>query len=143
MRQTSALIALLVLVGFAAADDKKDVKGLQGTWKMSEVSVAGKKADIPKDVETFYIFSGDKVTMKDKGKPDKKGTFSVDSSKKPKQIDLVGEPNDAKQKMLAIYELKGDTLKIAWGLTNLDKQRPASFDGAAMVTILKKVKTSK
>jgi len=54
------------------------------------------------------------------------GTWKIDSTKVPKEIDIMDESgmiND--QTKLAIYELEGDTFKYCIGLAG--KPRPAEF----------------
>ena len=54
------------------------------------------------------------------------GTVKLDPSAKPKAMDITGTegPNKGKT-ILAIYELKDDTLRICYDLTG--KGRPAEF----------------
>jgi uncharacterized protein (TIGR03067 family) len=60
------------------------------------------------------------------GKETDKGMLTIDSTKKPKEMDIVGTegPNKDK-KILAIYELTDDTLKVCYALDG--KERPKAF----------------
>jgi uncharacterized protein (TIGR03067 family) len=64
----------------------------------------------------------------------KKGTYKLDSTKTPKQMDVKVDKDADK----AIYEVTNDTLKIAIG----KNERPKDFAGGADVIVftLKQVK---
>ena len=64
--------------------------------------------------------------MRDDGKSVQAGTHKFDPTKKPGQVDAViteGEGKDSK--MLGIYEMKGDTMKVCFD--PVGKSRPTSF----------------
>jgi uncharacterized protein (TIGR03067 family) len=71
--------------------------------------------------KTFTVKKGDEVIFK--------GTYKADAKKKPRQIDLLFEegPGDVKDKTSkAIFEIKGDTLRICTGKPGED-DRPTEF----------------
>ena len=75
------------------------------------------------------------------GNPDK-GTYTLDSISKPKGMTITGTegPNQGKT-YPAIYELKGDTLRICYDLSGA--KRPAEFKSIAgtqlyLVTYIRK-----
>lgn len=146
--------ALLVLAAgiLLGADAPKEEKNeavqnelivLEGTWNVVEAERSGKKspAEELEKAKPQLIFKGDKLTSKSldsKGK-EKEGPQSsvkLDPEKMPRTMDLVGFPKPGKT-ALAIYELKGDTLKICMG-----EERPKEFkgDGGAGLLILKRQK---
>jgi RNA polymerase sigma factor (sigma-70 family) len=108
---------------------KKDTKALEGVWTVSAMEFG--KTTIPAEKLTGYkyTFMGDKVTWDGpRGITVKSGqlfisdgvfngTFTVDPTEKPKQIDMT-LPSLAKdkgdRKIMAIYELDGDALKICF-----------------------------
>ncbi len=103
---------------------KKEMKLFQGKWEaLSAQAFDGKP---PTDVELqlmSLIIEGDKFTMKT-GSLDVKATFTVDPTKKPKQIDVYfGEGKD--NVMRGIYEVKGDTRKSCFAEPG--KNRPDKF----------------
>jgi uncharacterized protein (TIGR03067 family) len=63
------------------------------------------------------------------GAPDK-GTYTLDSTSKPKSMTITGTegPNQGKT-FPAIYELKGDTLRICYDLSGA--KRPSEFKSIA------------
>jgi uncharacterized protein (TIGR03067 family) len=58
------------------------------------------------------------------------GTVKLDAARKPRAMDVEGTkgPNKGKT-ILAIYELKGDTRRVCYGLGG--KARPAEFKTGA------------
>ena len=71
----------------------------------------------------------DKYEVSVGGKPDK-GTYTLDSTCKPKGMSITGTegPNQGKT-FPAIYELKGDTLRICYDLSGA--KRPTEFKSTA------------
>ena len=63
------------------------------------------------------------------GEPDK-GTYTLDATTKPKRMAITGTagPNSGKT-FPAIYELKGDTLRICYDLSGA--KRPTEFKSIA------------
>ena len=111
---------------------------VQGTWVVA--SINGQNA--PSGAEEMTLtFSGDKYEQALGGQVNERGTFKVDTSKKPMTIDLaIGEGSDAGKAQLGIFEVTGDTMKL-----HLDApaggQRPTDFtakDNAFMVIAKKK-----
>jgi uncharacterized protein (TIGR03067 family) len=119
--------------GVAAADEKpkSDKELIQGTWIPVSGEENGKK--IPKEKLTDkLIFTEDKVTMQRAGGESRKGTYTIDPEKKPKELDLTFGNNT----YMGIYELKGTTLKYV----GMERGRPSAFDstGATLVIFEKK-----
>ncbi len=110
-------LAILVLVGvgtlFAADVDGKSKDQLQGVWVATEIIDGGKK--VP-DMDARLEFVGEKVklTMGGKGGATEQhpGTYTIDTRKFPATMDITFERNGEKVTLPAIYELKGDTLKL-------------------------------
>lgn len=123
------LRALLILAaGLAlAADDKKadpakqDRDRLQGKWQMTRAAAEFKAngADllpvVNALVRTNLEIAGDKLTASDKAADKQLFTFTVDAAKKPKAIDLTAEPKKDR-KILGVYELEGDVLRVCVGV---------------------------
>jgi uncharacterized protein (TIGR03067 family) len=119
------LAALLLFAGAVPAEEKKDDrKALQGTWTI----VDRKKADTKEPVTApTVVFEGDRYRIKAGDKVVEEGTFTVDGSKSPKQIEVTAtEGKDRGMKWHGIYEVEGDTLRAVVGPT--DKPRPARYD---------------
>jgi uncharacterized protein (TIGR03067 family) len=112
MRYAVAVLTMvsLMIVGQVRSADKEDDKDkLKGTWVVQSME-SGPISIKPKKKLT-YVFDGDKLTIKEEGKADDKRTCKIDASKKPKEMDLV---DSKKETLKTVYELSGDTLKIAY-----------------------------
>jgi uncharacterized protein (TIGR03067 family) len=133
--------AATLLLAAPAPDDptKKDQERIQGTWKVDSIQAPDGAAQ-PDAADMRMTFDVEKVVMTKGGNEFKKGTFKLDASKKPPAIDLT----DDKDKMaaLGIYQLDGDTLKIA--VAKEGAERPKEFkpdkDAGVGVVVLKRDK---
>src|SRR5437588_713509 len=106
-------LPLLVLVLGLAAD--KELDALQGTWETQRlVGKGGKEVPPEKAKAVTFVIQGDTlkrfVNGMDRNDP---ATIKADAAKKPAQFDLTStKPGDPK--MLGIYELDGDNLKLCF-----------------------------
>lgn len=107
-----------------AADDAAALKPLQGMWKVTAAELGGRPLGGDFMRTTKLTIQGDRYTVMAES-PDK-GTLKVDASQSPKTMDVIGGegPNKGKT-ILAIYEIKGDTLRICYDLSG--KSRPTEF----------------
>jgi uncharacterized protein (TIGR03067 family) len=116
-------LAVIAVAFVAGADDKKDdtkeealkkeLKNLEGTWKVESASFQGKS---DKDDADEFIITADKITMQNKAGKKETVSYKIDPSKKPKVMDFT--PEEKKENAApgkAIYDLDGDTLKICVG----------------------------
>jgi uncharacterized protein (TIGR03067 family) len=113
-------------------DDKKDdpnkdeMAKLEGTYTCVSTEQDGMKADAEQIKKLKLVVKDKKWSVYINDKVSTIATFTVDPSKKPKAIDMTGtQGGDKGVKYLAIYELKGDDLKLCIGDT---KSRPTVFD---------------
>lgn len=120
-------LAFAIVVSFTSAawsDDAKE-ESLDGTWTAKSAELAGKKfpGEITKSIK--LVLKGDEYQVNVGQKPDR-GTCKRNSKADPKTLDITGTdgPNKGRT-ILAIYERKGDTLKVCYDLTG--KNRPAEF----------------
>jgi uncharacterized protein (TIGR03067 family) len=127
LRQLVAFALVVSCSSAAWSDDAKD-DTLEGTWLPSTAELGGKK--FPDEVrETIKLeVKGEKYTVTVGTNLDQ-GTCKLDPSAKPKALDITGTegPNKGKT-ILAIYERKGDTLRVCYDLGG--KSRPAEFKTA-------------
>jgi uncharacterized protein (TIGR03067 family) len=122
-------LALAASLNVAAADSPDDAKTLQGHWQLIKAELAGQ----PVAEEILKIIS----LRLDQGKyevfvgkaPDR-GTYTIDSTTQPKSITVTGTegPNQGKT-FPAIYEIKGETLRICYDLSGA--KRPAESKSLA------------
>jgi uncharacterized protein (TIGR03067 family) len=114
IRALLPVLSLAAVMAAFAADKPDDATNIQGSWRPVEAQLRGQ----PMKEEVLKI-----VTLKlDAGKyfvtaesPDK-GTYTINAAAKPKTLDITGvEGPNAGKKILAIYELNGDTLRLCYG----------------------------
>ena len=118
------LSALAISSAFLTADEKNDP--YDGTWLPTEAELAGAKFPDAVVKTIKLVVKDDQYTVTVGEKTDK-GTLKRDTKAKPMTLDIVGTdgPNKGKT-ILAIYELKGDTLKVCYDLSG--KMRPTAFE---------------
>lgn len=106
-----------------------DTKAIQGLWAPVTAVLAGQPMEesivkiisLNMDNGKYLVLVGDA--------PDK-GTYTLHQDTKPKGIDVAGtEGPNAGKTFPAIYELKGDTLRICYDLSGA--RRPAEFKSIA------------
>jgi uncharacterized protein (TIGR03067 family) len=120
-------LSLALVLSFLPAAWSGNAKDdtIDGTWLPSAAELGGKM--FPDEVRTTIklVVKGDKYTLT-AGKVVDQGTVKLNPSAKPKTLDITGidGPNKGKT-MLAIYERKGDTLRVCYDLSG--KGRPMEF----------------
>lgn len=128
-----SLFAVLLAFGtIAYADDK-----LEGKWTVISMESGGKIQDRYKGAIREH--KGDQILMTLKDGSTLEATMKVDAEKKT--IDINPKSGLFKDKtLLAIYDIKGDTLRICFA--DPDKDRPKTFNGKTGATLftLKKAK---
>ena len=122
-------LAVAASLSAFAADSPNDAKAVQGNWKPVKAELAGQPMtdDVLKSISLklengkYEVFIG--------GNPDR-GTYTLDSTSKPRSMSITGTdgPNHGKT-FPAIYELKGDTLRICYDLSGA--KRPTEFKTSA------------
>jgi uncharacterized protein (TIGR03067 family) len=147
-RSVASALLCLLMVGSAAplgkADEKadlikKETAALQGTWILESAERRGGETFPEKFVENFkFIIDGNKLTIVMPGN-ELKSTFTIDPTKKPKQIDVTTENKVVSP---GIYSLEKDTLKVV--LDEKDTLRADEFvtkkDGTHMSFVFKRKK---
>jgi len=118
-----------LLTAFAADSPDDDAKVVRGNWKPAKAELAGqpmtevllKSISLKLDNGKYEVLVGEA--------PDQ-GTYTLDSATKPKSMTITGTagPNSGKN-FPAIYELKGDTLRICYDLSSA--KRPTEFKSIA------------
>jgi uncharacterized protein (TIGR03067 family) len=108
------------------AADSKSAGGLRGTWTAVSAERNGAPAD---DLKGHRLtFTGDRFTIRSKGKILYQGTYRIDPSKNPATIDFTHTTGEAKGKSWqGIYVLEGEGLKICDNADDLAKGRPAAL----------------
>jgi uncharacterized protein (TIGR03067 family) len=130
-------IGLIFLAGQVFADDKADKDKIQGEWTLVTMEDNGESQKITEDSEHFIKLKieGDKL-LATIGGAEHNTTFVLDSSKKPKTIDVTIKGGDQDGTVMkGFYEMNGDTLKICIGSTE-KPDRPAEFKSKDEVKVL-------
>jgi uncharacterized protein (TIGR03067 family) len=128
LRVLCASFAVFGISAAIAADSKDDLKAMQGTWRPTSGESAGKAmaSDVLK--KTKLVIKDNKYTVTVGEDPDH-GTLKIDASRMPKTMDIVSTGGANKgRRILAIYEIDGDTMKICYDLSG--KVRPKEFKTA-------------
>lgn len=125
---TLLTIGLAFGIGQTRAEDKGDKEKFKGEWLLVSREENGESQKVSEDSEHYIKLKidGDSfhVTL---GGGEHEATFAVDSSKKPKTIDVTLKGGDQDGKVMkGFYELDGDTLKICIGSPEAP-DRPAEF----------------
>lgn len=144
-RLAAALVALPIALLLGADDpDKGDKAKIVGTWEITAAEQEGQT--LPKSLLSgrTITFEKEKYIIRAGEKVEEEGTFGMDSEKSPKSIDLkIVKGSDEGKDQLGIYELDGDSLKIAFAMPG-DETRPTEFttsgEGAALFTMTLKRK---
>lgn len=112
-----------------AAGPPDDAKALQGSWAPAKAELGGQP--MPEGVlKTISLkLDNGKYEVSVGGQPDR-GTYTLDAASKPKGMTISGTegPNQGKT-FPAIYEIKGDTLRVCYDLSGA--KRPAEFKSVA------------
>lgn len=125
MRARHLLLIAATLLSAAPApkeeDIKKDKEMLKGAWRVTTLEMSGK--DVPEEkIKRFEIVFGlESVTIK-ANTQERESSYTLDTSKKPKTIDLVFKDKTT----VGIYQLEGDRLKLCLA-TEGAKKRPSDF----------------
>ncbi len=103
---------------------KKDLNGLQGTWKLVSAMKDGEALPEDKVKNTSIVIKGDTFVFPESAEyaTSKEGTIKLDATKKPKQMDAT---SNREKVMLGIYKLDGDRYKVCFAPTG--KPRPSEF----------------
>jgi uncharacterized protein (TIGR03067 family) len=98
---------------------------MQGVWEVAGGEVNG--SAIPaSDIPAITLTITDKSYHVDREGNIDRGSFTVDPSKQPKEMDIQpGSGDDAGNKLLAIYEIGADSFKVCYAAAGED--RPKSF----------------
>ena len=131
MRTSIICIGLAVAAGLRviAADSLNDAKAVQGSWKPLTAELAGepmpeavlKSISLKLDNGKYEVFVG--------GIPDR-GNYTMETGSNPKRMTITGADGPNRGKTYpAIYEVKGDTLRICYDLSGA--KHPTEFKSVA------------
>jgi uncharacterized protein (TIGR03067 family) len=122
MSQTQRIISLSILfVSMSGSLLGEEPPKIEGRWKVVSVELAGMPVSGLKDAELVLENNKKIFTLPDKRV--EKGTYRLDSSKQPSEIDSTTEGRDGTEK--GIFVVEGDTLKFC--LATQGGPRPKEF----------------
>ena len=118
------VVAVLALsAGIVAQNAKKAGASLEGTWALG--SLNGKSLEGGPSL--LLTFEGGKYHQTLDNTVNERGTYKIDTSKKPMTIDLnIVEGDDAGKVQLGVFEVTGDKLRANLGLPGAT-ERPKDF----------------
>lgn len=128
-----ALIVACFLDGAGPGGD--DLARLQGAWELVAMEREGETVPADDLKGSTVTYAGNRVTLKAGDKVRRRGIVTLDPTRKPRAMntwDLDGPYED--QTVPGIYELEGDTLKLAFSRPG--QERPTKFtskDGGAIL----------
>ena len=122
------LAAVASLSAFTAGSFD-DAKAVQGSWQPVRAELAGQPmADAVLKIISLKLDNG-KYEVFVGSEPDR-GTYTLDMKSKPRGMSVTGTDGVNQGKTFpAIYELKGDTLRICYDLSGA--KRPTEFKSVA------------
>ncbi|HMP03142.1 MAG TPA: TIGR03067 domain-containing protein [Gemmatales bacterium] len=135
MRCFLALLALVMLSLGSFADDKKedakpelkgDLKLIQGKWQITLLERDGVRITEEDLKSAAMKINGDRFEYDSPVDGTQEGTLKLDDTKKPKHMDVTVASGD---KVLAIYEIKDDELKVCY--TGPGSDRPTELSGSS------------
>ena len=129
MRAAKIIVGLVVAMSISilsyGSPDRDPSKKLLGVWKLDRGTVGG--APLPEAaIKTIKLELSDGKYLVSGAESTDEGTWEIHPGTKPASLDIHGTngPNTGKT-FLAIYALKGDTLKVCYDLTGVS--RPKQF----------------
>ena len=119
-------IGSLLGVAIATGALAQDAGSIQGAWT---VVSAERDAKATTEVAGHRLrFSGDTFAIQHEGHSLFRGTYTVDTSKKPASIDFLhGDGNLKGKSWKGIYRFDGETLQICDNAPDMSKPRPTQF----------------
>jgi uncharacterized protein (TIGR03067 family) len=126
LRKLFATLVLVVPLSSIAWGDDAKTDTFDGTWLPSSAELGGKQLPEQFCKSMKLVIKDDKYTVTVEKEATDEGTVKLMPSATPKAMDITGTkgPNKGKT-ILAIYELKGDTLRVCYDLSG--KKRPTEF----------------
>ncbi|MCA9266997.1 MAG: TIGR03067 domain-containing protein [Planctomycetales bacterium] len=112
---------------FAAEPTAEQTAAMRGTWEITSLIVDGNMFG-PDQIEKMRrVVKDNHVVWSDGDKTLLETDIAFDPTKSPMTLDSVVSAGDQRgNKMLAIYELRGDELRVCFG--HFDKPRPTAFE---------------
>jgi uncharacterized protein (TIGR03067 family) len=131
-----AIAAAAFLLGFVPFVQADDLKAMEGKWRVETAEAGGKAVDAPDLKELLITITGATYEVMFKDKTDR-GSLALDETKSPRTMDATDTEGDDVGKVIkAIYELKGDTMRVCYPIKG--DMRPVEFatkEGSAVLLV--------
>jgi uncharacterized protein (TIGR03067 family) len=109
-----------------AQSSRENAERADGVWEVAAMEANGEAMTTEASEGLKLTVSGEKYSVNKDGEIDR-GSFTVDTTKSPQQMDVRPELGPAAGKMiLAIYELNGDTMRVCYQIQP-GLERPKEF----------------
>jgi uncharacterized protein (TIGR03067 family) len=152
MRRIICVLVVLGAASLAAADGdddvRKELKALEGTWKVVALEAGGKPLPKTAVPDFLFIVGADGKATGRMGKIEYQSQVSVDPKKTPRTIDNAHETGAQKgKKQFGIYKVEeGKWIVCMTAPGAKEGDRPKSFDtknSASVVFVFERVKEEK
>jgi uncharacterized protein (TIGR03067 family) len=152
MRRIICVLVVLGAASLAAADGdddvRKELKALEGTWKVVALEAGGKPLPKTAVPDFLFIVGADGKATGRMGKIEYQSKVSVDPKKTPRTIDNAHETGAQKgKKQFGIYKVEeGKWIVCMTAPGAKEGDRPKSFDtknSASVVFVFERVKEEK
>lgn len=145
MRWTSGLVlASLLAMTSGRADEPENVpsikdefQALQGTWEVESWEEGGKEVAAEDLKKRTVFFGGTVFIVRRDGKVHQAGSVQIDPVKNPRTMNfMVKEGKGRDAVMLGVYDLKDDSLKIAYDPEGQVRPKEAKADTKGKTTFI-------
>lgn len=151
MRRISCILVVLTSPLFLAADAdevQKELKSLQGKWKVVGMEVAGRRLAKDEVPDFTFVVSADGKAAGQTPEGEFCFTMTVNPKKNPKTIDNLHESGKEKGKrQYGIYKLEGDKFTVCMTVAGAKADdRPKDFntkDSTNVIFVNERVKEDK
>ena len=128
MKMTYLVFVLAVILATSCSKTTPgEPSGLVGTWQSVSAIADGKPTPDALIAHIRITFTKDRYQTQQDSEVVFDSTYTVDTSKNPREINIMGTEGEFKEKEgLGIYLVQDDTLKICYTLPG--KPRPSTFE---------------
>ena len=136
-------IRIKKLSGNSRAEAGGDLQQMEGRWKITAAERDGNQVAAENVSELEVSIKGNSYVLHAPD-GDHPGTFSIDSAKQPKQMDIrPGDGSDEGRTLLGIYEFSPETLRVCYARAG--ESRPTTFateqdSGRSLITYKREAK---